>query len=582
MMQLRQIYKILFTCFGMTASLGVFAAGPPNISASQLSTAREQIPSTVDSGVVGNRLQGKLLPAFKPAGKFVNEMQEQKTPENAAAEKIHFKLSNVSIKGNTVLPSAELLAIFKPYINTTISLAKLQELVTDVTKKYREAGYVLSRAILPPQTIKNGAVQVQVIEGFISKVNITGNPGLALSLLKEYGEQIKQMKPLQFKKLERDMLLMDDLVGISVKSVITPSKDIPGSADLTLVVDRQPVTAFASYDNLGTRYLGPQETTVGFSLNSVLFPGDTNAFRAVTTAQTTQLQFYEITHAQPIGINGTQIVLGGNYSNTKPGFLLRGFDVIGRSFSLFGDLSNAVLRTRSENILLHSGFNYQNVSSTILGTPFYFDRIRSLILGAKFDAVDSWHGANNLGVDLEHGFKIMGAHFDPATQSRPEGVPNFTKYTVKLSRLQGISSRFSLLAAFQVQYAFNPLLATEQYAYGGADFGRGYDPSSIIGDDGLAGKLELRMDTAPELRFLQQIQYYAFYDGGMIWNRDTTNLPAKQSAFSTGFGARFGFMPNLSGNLFIAKPLTLKVATLQASGQNATRCRVFFQITANI
>jgi len=66
----------------------------------------------------------------------------------------------------------------------------------------------------------------------------------------------------------------------------------------------------------------------------------------------------------------------------------------------------------------------------------------------------------------------------------------------------------------QAQYALEPLLATEQFAYGGAQqaLGRAYDPAEIIGDRGMAGSLELRMNLSPEKRFWQAMQLYVFYD----------------------------------------------------------------------
>jgi hypothetical protein len=64
----------------------------------------------------------------------------------------------------------------------------------------------------------------------------------------------------------------------------------------------------------------------------------------------------------------------------------------------------------------------------------------------------------------------------------------------------------------------------------------------------------------------------------VIWNIDKVNLPGKQSATSTGVGARFNFMPHLDGEMFIAKPLTTPDATLLALGENGKAARGYFQI----
>ena len=108
-----------------------------------------------------------------------------------------------------------------------------------------------------------------------------------------------QSRPLKDSDLEHYLLLADDLPGITVKAVITPSPTIPDSADLTLVVERKIVNAYLAYDNYGTRYLGPQEISYGAAFNSILLPGDSNAFHFTTTSQRKEVQFAEFVHGCP-------------------------------------------------------------------------------------------------------------------------------------------------------------------------------------------------------------------------------------------------------------------------------------------
>lgn len=537
-----------------------------------------RITDVSSPGIVQQRLGAKIRPYQQSAAPNLVQPTEKKpeTPE----QKIKLKLTRVIIKGNTTYTNEQLQTIFASSLNKTISLADLQNMVQEITKKYRSAGYVLSRAILPPQVITNGVVTVQVIEGFISDVKLEGNFGITKAYLTKYTKHLTRIRPFQISYLERDMLLINDMSGLSVKAVIQPSKTVPGGADLLLFVDRTHGQAFVSYDNFGTRFIGPQEVTVSGSLYSMMFPGDNNTLRYVTVPTSTELQLIEFLHSQPLGIHGLRTTIGGNYSATHPLFTLASSDVLGNSTYIFGDFSYPIVRTRSENIFLHSTLNYQNVNSTILGFPFYNDRLRSIVLGGSIDGTDRWKGVNSFGTDFEQGFDIMGAD-QHVRQSRLKGVPNFTKVSLNGSRIQWINSRLSFLGAFQAQYSCNPLLATEQYAYGGSDFGRGYDPAAIVGDDGLAAKLEARWSMNPEWRWLQALQPYLFYDAGMIWNRDAINLPAKQHANSTGLGIRFNFMPQVTGNFFIAKPLTFPVQTQVAMGESGYLWRTFFQITVS-
>ena len=529
-----------------------------------------------DAGRVSQQFQQPIVRAPKVAPKA--QLEPLKPTISNNADKIHFKLTKIIIRGNTIFPRKVFSKIFHNSINKNITLADLQMMVHSVTAMYREAGYILTRAILPPQTIQKGVVHVQIVEGYISNVTVKGDVGRLGPLLQGYGEQIKLSRPLQIHVLERYALLANDLPGLSIQTVINPSKTVPAGADLTLVVaTRRRVSGFVSFDNYGTRYIGPNETTVGASLYSIFAPGDSNNLHLSWTSRPTELHFIEFTHAQPIGGRGLHWQIGSDYTTTRPDFILKPLSIIGRNLLVFTDLSYPILRGRSTNFTVHSTFNYQNVTATILAQPFYEDRIRSLVLGGTFDSIDRFHGLSTLSTDVTHGFPILGAK-DHENQSRPDGQASYTRINASVGRLQGLTSRFSLYAQVRGQYSFQALLATEQYGVGGPDIGRGYDPSEIVGDRGVSGKVELRMDLNPGWKLLATTQLYGFYDAGVIWNIDSVNLPDKQALTSAGVGARFSFFPQLSGNFFVGKPLTRKVATMTALQHNPFQPRVFFQI----
>lgn len=422
-------------------------------------------------------------------------------------------------------------------------------------------------------------MKVEVVEGFIDKVTVSGCPGRSKPMLEDYSQHILQSKPLKIQVLEHEMLLMNDIPGLDVKAVITPSKTTPAAANLELVTHHKYATGYASYDNYGTRFIGPIETSLAGSLNSVLIPNDSTNVHFTVTSKESELQFYDFSHTQYVGSHGLNFSIGTNYTQTQPQFLLKEFDVIGRSNSFYGNVYYPVIRTRTKNLYAHAIANYQNVTSQILETPFYQDRIRSLTLGGNFDGTDSYGGYNTAGLDVVQGFEFFGADMH-ALQSRPRGRAKYTRAVGSASRLQHIYGRYSFYLSGSSQFSCNPLLATEQFSYGGPIYGRGYGPSEIVGDRGVAAKAELRADIYPEKSYLQSIEFYLFYDGGVVWNLDTLNLPAKQSATSSGFGARFSFIPQLFGEAYIAKPLTRQAFTLTPLDQNPQQARAFFQIVA--
>jgi hemolysin activation/secretion protein len=569
--------KLILISSLMAVTLQTVAASitPDVLRGSQAAGA---VTNFTDPGRASNELIKKtpLLP--KANGK--SQINVQQAPVTKAS-KLSFKLNRVIFSGNTAFSDAELMKIFAPSLNHTITLGDLEGLVHNVTIKYRDTGRILSRAILPPQVIKGGSIQVRVIEGYVSGFTVKGDVGRAKPLLEKYGQHIMDARPLQIQTLQRYTLLANDLPGYTVESLLTPSLNVPAGADLTFITTRKRMSEFISYDNEGTRFLGPHEVTLGASLYSLIAPGDANNFRFTVTGRPQELRFMELVHVQPIGSRGVRWQLGTDYAETRPQFILAPANIVGRNLLAFTDVSYPWLRDRSKNFVTHIAFNYQNVTSTILAFPFYEDRIRSLVLGWTYDNVDTWHGANTYGMDITHGFKFWGAGYHQ-NQSRPEAGSIYTRLNLSMSRTQALTQRFSVYAGMHSQFSFEPLLATEQFGVGGPDIGRGYDPSEIVGDQGFSAKVELRMDTYPGFRLLQGVQYYIFYDGGLILNKDSFNLPNQQSLTSTGVGARITFMPSITGQVFFGKPITRQVAVLTAQQENSTGGRVFFQIMLSL
>jgi hemolysin activation/secretion protein len=584
LMRWKKFSKTPFLFFSLiSVALESFAAGaiPSPVTPAPVVPTAEQVGAITnfsDPGRAGNQLQKNIPFLPKVSGKAQVKHTE---PQSTKASKLSFKLVKVIITGNTLFSNAELEKIFEPYLNKAISLGQLEDLVHQVTVKYRDSGHILSRAILPPQVIKGGVVNVRVVEGYVSGFTVKGDAGKSKKLLDAYGEHIMASKPLQIHDLQRYTLLANDLPGYNVESLLTPSNTIPAGADLTFITKYKRSSEFMSYDNLGTRFLGPLETTLGGSLYSLIAPGDSNNFRMTWTSRPEQLKYFEVTHAQPLGSRGWKWVLGADYTQTRPGFILQPLKIVGRNALGYTDVSYPWIRDRSKNFVTHAAFNYQNITSDILATPFYQDRIRSLVLGFSLDNIDDYRGINTLSFDATHGFNIWGASYH-LNQSRPKASSRYTRLALSATRTQVLTQRYSVYFGMHSQYSFEPLLATEQFGVGGPDIGRGYDPSEIVGDQGVSAKLELRMDTYPGAKFLQSVQYYMFYDLGIILNRDSFDLPNQQSLTSVGGGARVVFFPQITGNFYVGKPLTRQVAVLTALNRNSTGSRVFFQLIYSV
>jgi len=146
-----------------------------------------------------------------------------------------------------------------------------------------------------------------------------------------------------------------------------------------------------------------------------------------------------------------------------------------------------------------------------------------------------WLGGVTSGsVDGAKGLPILSASqsHDPVL-SRVNGDPDFSKITVDLHRVQPLTDDLSLSLSGVGQHAFNGLLAGEEFSLGGYQYGRGFDPAALSGDDGLGGTAELHY--YPSFLGIDRLDTYLFYDRGAVWNHDIAKKYALRSA---GLGLR--------------------------------------------
>lgn len=555
------------------------------ISLNTLAVTRSTlVPATAQPATVGQTfnpqpLEGSPNPQTLPA--------QQPTQAPAApgqAEGIKFKLTRVVLEGNTVFSYPQLEPLFAKKVNTTITVADLFRLVENITNFYRNHGYILSRAILPPQHVENGIVVIRIIEGFIQDVSVIGNPRGSQKLVQAYGRNIAKDRPVRVQTMEYYLLLANEIPGTTARAVLAPSKTTVGASDLSLAAYNKIITGYFSYDNYGTRYIGPQEDTLSLSANSIFRSGDSTQVTYGTTPKGRELRYFDMNMNTPLGSDGLRWIFGGNDSRTRPLFTLAPLEINGDAKTFYTSIQYPVVRTQAASVTLSASFNYfDSQVLTILDALLYRDHLRPIQVGGTATIIDHYGGNNLLNFYFRKGLNFLGATTNTsptATTSRPGGRGDFTKMTFQASRLQQLFWRFSMFGLVQGQYAFNPLLTSEQFGFGGSQVGRGYDAAEIIGDRGFAGSAEMRMDFFPGKILLQTLELYYYYDAGVIWNiKFNPGVNMKSSATSTGFGARFSLLKYLFGNLMFTQPLTKQVAALEIIGEGR-RPRIFFSLTA--
>lgn len=536
-----------------------------------------------DAGRLEKRFEKPPEPKSVPQP-LIFPIQEQLPPEQAG--QIKFLLKGLSITGNTAFPTEELTGLASEFLGKEISLLDIYRLRDAITKKYGDAGFGLSKAIVPEQRIQTGGlVQLQVIEGFVDEVIIEGANDLQQEYLAHMAEKIKAERPLKATTLERYLLLANDRFAIKVTSTMRQSEKTPAASTLILKVEEAPkFDGGASIDNRGTKAVGKTQFNGDVSINGLLGRASKTTAGYATVEQGSELQYWSLNHTELFSNEGTALSFGYTNSLSKPGTqVLRLLDQTSKSEGWSAKVSHPFIRTRQKNLTGYIKYDQKDTESLSLNATTSFDKIRSVRIGFNYDNADAYEGVNQALVEYSHGIQGLGAiDNNSALKSRADGRPDFQKITVNLSRKQELGYFFPLLsklsvnAAFMGQYSEQGLLSSEECGLGGQQFGRAYDPSEIMGDSCVAGSLELRYTLNTQNTLFQYAQFYTFYDGGQTTNHAPLNATDNKtkSLTSSGLGVRYGVGKYLTGSIEYAKPITRDVAN-----EGNSDARVFASIS---
>lgn len=506
--------------------------------------------------------------AKKPA-----PIPNETAPIVASAHRPLFRLAGVAVDGVTALPRDAIAATYRDFIGKTVSQADLAAIAGRISDLYRAAGFHLSRAIVPPQDVRDGRVRIRVIEGRIADIVLKGERtaqfGIGAMLA-----PITDENPSRRATLERALLLVNDLPGVRISD--TAIEEIgTGSGRFRLVVwleSWQNYTA-VSLDNRGSDAIGPLQSYVASSFNSALMAGDTFGVNLSTIPDTpTELGFGRLFYNAPVGNDGARIGVVGAYGEQRPGDIRASIDTVDRSgtFDLRGSI--VPIRSREQTLWLTGAAGIGEFYEDTVFGPSYRDHIRAAYLTADYQMHDPLNGWNYWTLTARQGLPILGAsEQDGLLLSRPDGSGTFSKLALFYTRYQPLSDIWSVKLSFAGQLASTALLASEEF-YLGLPFGRGFWGAEIGGDNGVGGSLELRFDQVLQSNILKGYQLYAYVDRTDAWNFHSDGQAL--SLTLTGAGVRFYLPYDLQLGIEGAVPLEYHIPDPQPHD-----LRAFFSIS---
>lgn len=490
----------------------------------------------------GRILQEQQLPLLTlPAQPAHTPLLQPAASEPNAPGGTQVKLRGVEFVGNTAFADAVLQEVLGPVSGQSLDLRGLQRLADRVTAFYREAGYPLSRALLPAQNLSEGVLRIAVVEARYGKVQASVG-GEADPQAQAFLSLLQPGGLIESGPLERSVRILGEQPGVKVSSATMRTGQEASTGDLDVRVERgQLVRGDVGFDNYGNRYTGEFGARLGLQLDSPFMLGDQITLQLSRSDE--QLWFGQLGYSLPLGVAGWR----GNVGLARTSYRLAkdfaSLDAGGTAEMASAGITYALLRTQDANWTI--GLSYEHKRLHDQRASFGMDDHKSvdaLPVLLQFDGRDKWAGGGvsygTIGwtpgkLNLDEG--LTGS--DQSSGRQAQG--RFNKLMVNVARLQATALEgVTLHGRVLAQWADKNLDSSEKLSLGGANGVRAYPVGEGMGDNGWLAQLEIRYAMGAFTPFV-------FYDAGCVQlnARSETITPAvsqnHRAVAGAGAGARY-------------------------------------------
>jgi len=497
---------------------------------------------------------------------------------HAAAQDSAFDIVRFQIEGNSILPVQRTQELVAPFIGRRKNYGDVQKALEALEGEFRRLGYGTVQVYVPEQELTSGVVKLQVSEGVVGKVTITGNKHFNNENVRASLPNLKEGTAPNMRQLSENIQLSNENPAKQVEVTLGVSEEEGKVNAKVEVKEEDPTRFYITLDNTGTKASGKHRVGVSYQNANV-----DNSDQVLTLAYTTaadapggvKVDIYSIGYRLPLYSIGDSIdVIYGNSSTNTPASVL----APGGTLALNG--KGMVVGLRYNHIFPRAGeftskfimgFDYKHMNSlcTVAGaptppgvtsscTPYTLRPITGTYSG-------QWQKPGEV-IDFNLGFTH---HLFPMGSSYP-GVAGIDRYsfvtgrqtsdTFTALRLGGsyttaIAGEWLGRAVFNGQYAHNPLPAGEQIGLTGSNTVRGFLERAVSTDRGFVANLEVYSpDYANKMGFEGSLKGLIFYDwaSGHNFAALATGF-ARANVASAGIGFRYNLKKDISARFDVAR-----------------------------
>ncbi|MGI2906024.1 ShlB/FhaC/HecB family hemolysin secretion/activation protein [Tolypothrix sp. VBCCA 56010] len=460
------------------------------------------------------------------------------------------------IVGSTVFSSQELTELLKDYTGRNLSFAELFQARSAITDFYVKRGYITSAAIIPPQTLENGIVKIQIIEGSLEGIKVNGSRRLHPDYVRSR-IALATKAPVNVNRLLEGLRLLQLDPLIANISADLQAGTSPGKNLLQVnIIEAKTLSIIPSIDNGRTPSVGSFRRQIELNQANLLGFGDQLRVGYTNTDGSNEV---DVSYTIPLNPRNGTLRLA--YGNINSNVIEPPFDELDiEADSSYYELSYRqplFQRSREEFAVGFTLSRQQN--QTKLGidniggyplSPGADEEGRTRISALRF--FQDWVRRDERQVLAARSQFSFGLGLFDATINDDAPDSRFFSWRGQAQWTRLLAADTLLIVRGDIQVADSALVPFEQFGIGGQQTVRGYRQDALLTDNGILFSTEFRL---PILKANGNgvLQVTPFIDIGTGWNNGKSNLIE-----NTLVGAGLGLLwqqENLSARIDYGLPL---------------------------
>jgi len=460
--------------------------------------------------------------------------------------------------------------------NRGITLGTIETVADRITQFYRERGFILAKAYIPKQEVRDGVVTLTLLLGTLGEVEVTGNELYNAHYLASSFDNMLTM-PVTSSAVEENLYLINDYPGVVATGFFEPGAQV-GDTKLNLQVKAENEYDFnLRLDNHGSDQTGEFRTYGEALWNNPLGYADQLQLALLLTVQPSNTTFGQFRYStrildprfsMSVGYANNDFVLGAGNSET-----VNRLDLSGETTQK--DISATYRIKRSRTSSFYADLAYEEIESVLSvgafgdgGESGLDDIIANQSLLFTYDILDEKNKILHQG-DVK---LISGRFIQGVDDGQDEGynILNLNYSLLTFYKLPFFETNSRVIYRASLQYASSPLSSISQFSLAGPTRARGYPVNQFSADNAVYNGVDWIFDApmffdysigSSNLRNI--LSPFVFLDAS--WGQALSVIDAFDDTtgqlYDAGFGFQISYQDNFHGSLQFAFPLKEKFST---------------------